>query len=141
MTERAAVEALASVPRVQERASCEDSGADDEDEDEPRRKRVKRGASGNTAASLARRRSSGPKFPPANLLPRIRVVRVTMLILVIRGEGEDLSAISFLLRAVQEVSRSSSHAAFHTDRYGRGYTVNLPSLHSAPHVGGFNCLH
>ena len=56
LTEQAAAEALVSVSRAQERASGKESsavGADDHedgDDGEPRRKRVRRGANGNTPA-------------------------------------------------------------------------------------------
>ena len=142
LTEQAAAEALVSVSRVQERASGEESGVDDDDdeeEDEPRRKRVKRGASGNTAASLARRRSARTKVSTREPTPEDK-----------DDEDDDAEAgnkrrrkgsqrdILLAESRAGSLSRSSSRAAFHMDRYGRGYTANSPSIHSAPHVGGFD---
>jgi GATA-binding protein len=143
LTEQAAAEALVSVSRVQERASGEESGPgadddDDEDEDEPRRKRAKRGANGNPA-SLIRRRSARTKVSTREPTPEDK-------------DDEDNDAdtgskrrrkgtqrdILLAESRAGSLSRSSSRAAFHIDRYGRGYTANSPSLHSAPHVGGFD---
>ena len=144
LTEQAAAEALVSVSRVQERPSGEESdgpGADDdedEDEDGPRRKRVKRSANGG-APSLARRRSARTKVSTREPTPEDK-----------DDEDDDADAgnkrrrkgsqrdILLAESRAGSLSRSSSRAAFHMDRYGRGYTANSPSLHSAPHVGGFD---
>jgi hypothetical protein len=72
--------------------------------------------------------AQGPRFPPPNLLPKMRTMRTTTLILVIRGEGRGPSAISFWPRPAQEVSGP----------IWTGYTANSLFLHSAPHVDGFN---
>ena len=145
LTEQAAAEALVSVSRVQERASGEESGGvgadddEDEDEDEPRRKRVKRGANGNAAAALVRRRSARTKVSTREPTPEDK-----------DEEDDDADTGSKRRRKGPQrdillaesragsLSRSSSRAAFHVDRYGRGYTANSPSLHSATHVGGFD---
>ena len=145
LTEQAAAEALVSVSRAQERASGEESdgpGADDDeddDEDEPRRKRVRRGANGNAPASLVRRRSARTKVSTREPTPEDK-----------DDEEDDADTGSKRRRKGTQrdillaesragsLSRSSSRAAFHIDRYGRGYTANSPSLHSAPHVGGFD---
>lgn len=143
LTEQAAAEALVSVSRVQERASGEDSDGpgddEDEDEDEPRRKRAKRGANGHPAASLARRRSARTKVSTREPTPEDK-----------DDEDDDVDTGSKRRRKGSQrdillaesragsLSRSSSRAAFHIDRYGRGYTANSPSLHSVPHVGGFD---
>lgn len=64
LAEQAAAEALVSVSHAQECASGEESGAvsaddhEDGDDGEPRRKRVRRGANGNTPASLVEERGS-----------------------------------------------------------------------------------
>jgi GATA-binding protein len=144
LTEQAAAEALVSVSRVQERASGEESGglgADDDegdDDDEPRRKRAKRGANGGPPASLLRRRSARTKVPTREPTPEDK------------DEDDDVDAgakrrrkgtqrdILLAESRAGSLSRSSSRAAFHIDRYGRGYTANSPSLHSANHVGGFD---
>ena len=145
LTEQAAAEALVSVSRVQERASGEESGGvgadddDDEDDDEPRRKRVKRGTNGNTPAALVRRRSARTKVSTREPTPEDK-----------DDEDDDAYAGSKRRRKGSQrdillaesragsLSRSSSRAAFHIDRYGRGYTANSPSLHSTSHVGGFD---
>lgn len=145
LTEQAAAEALVSVSRAQERASGEESDGpaadddEDEDEDEPRRKRVRRGANGNPPASLVRRRSARTKVSTREPTPEDK------------DEDEDDADAGNKRRRkgtqrdillaesrAGSLSRSSSRAAFHIDRYGRGYTANSPSLHSAPHAGGFD---
>ena len=115
LTEQAAAEALVSVSCVQERASGEDSGAGDEEdkgEGEPRRKR---GASGNTAASLARRKSTRTKVSTREPTPEDK-----------DDEDNDADAGSKRGRKGSQrdilaknragsLSRSSSRAAFHMD--------------------------
>ena len=145
LTDQAAAEALVSVSRAQERASGEETdgaGAeddDDDDDDEPRRKRVKRNANGTSSASLARRRSARTKVSTREPTPEDK------------GDDDDDvdtgskrrkkgSQRDILLAESRagSLSRSSSRAAFHIDRYGRGYTANSPSLHASSHVGGFD---
>jgi len=47
--------------------------------------------------------AQGLRFPPANPLPKIKMMRTTMLTLVARGEGRELSVIFFWPRVVLEV--------------------------------------
>lgn len=145
LTEQAAAEALVSVSRAQERASGEESdgaGAeddDDEDEDEPRRKRIKRAANGNPPASLTRRRSARTKVSTREPTPEDKdeVDDDADTGSKRRKKGSQRDILLAESRA-GSLSRSSSRAAFHIDRYGRGYTANSPSLHSTSHVGGFD---
>ena len=144
LTEQAAAEALVSVSRAQERASGEDSdgaGAedDDDDDDEPRRKRAKRGVNGNPPASLTRRRSARTKVSTREPTPEDKddVEDDVDTGSKRRKKGSQRDILLAESRA-GSLSRSSSRAAFHIDRYGRGYTANSPSLHSNSHVGGFD---
>lgn len=142
LTEQAAAEALVSVSRAQERASGEDSDGpddEDEDEDEPRRKRARRGANGNAPASLVRRRSARTKVSTREPTPEDKDEEEDDADTGSkrRRKGTQRDILLAESRA-GSLSRSSSRAAFHMDRYGRGYTANSPSLHSAPHVGGFD---
>lgn len=131
-----------SVSHVQEYASGGESGADGGEakgEDEPKRKGVKRGASGNIATSLARRKSTRTNVSTCEPLPEDKDDEGNDAEAGRGGgEGRGLSAIPFVMRAVREVSESSSReAAFHVDLYGRGYAANSPSLHSVPHMASF----
>jgi len=142
LTEQAAAEALVSVSRAQERPSGEESGAEDdedEDDDEPRRKRAKRGANGNPPASLARRRSARTKVSTREPTPEDKDEAEDDVDTGSkrRKKGSQRDILLAESRA-GSLSRSSSRAAFHIDRYGRGYTANSPSLHPASHVGGFD---
>ena len=143
LTEQAAAEALVSVSRAQERASGEDSDGpgddEDDDEDEPKRKRARRGANGNTPASLVRRRSARTKVSTREPTPEDKDEEDDDADIGSkrRRKGTQRDILLAESRA-GSLSRSSSRAAFHIDRYGRGYTANSPSLHSAPHVGGFD---
>jgi hypothetical protein len=125
LTEQAAAEVLVSVSRVQERASGEERAVDDdedEEEDEPRRKRVKRGANENTAASLTRRRSTRTKVSTREPTPEDDDADAGSKR---RRKGSQRDILLVESRA-GSLLRSSSRAAFHMDRYGRGYTANSP---------------
>ena len=134
LTEQAAAEALVSLSRGRKRPSDEEG----EVEDGPRRKRVKDSVHGS-APSLARRRSARTKVSTREPAPQDK-----------DDEDDDADAGNKRRRKGSQrdilladsragsLSRSSSRAAFHTDRYEGGYTPNSPSLHSAPHVGGFD---
>jgi hypothetical protein len=47
--------------------------------------------------------AQGPSLPLVNLLPKIRMTRMTTLTLIVRGKGKGLSVISSWQRAAREV--------------------------------------
>jgi hypothetical protein len=144
LTEQAAAEALVSVSRSQDRASGEDSdgaGAEDGDGDDdgPRRRRARRGANGNPPASLARRRSAArAKVSTRRPTPEDKDEAEDDVDTGSKRQKGSQRDILLAESRAGSLSRSSSHAAFHIDRYGRGHTADSPSLHSTSHVGGFD---
>lgn len=147
LTEQAAAEALVSVGRVQV-ASGEESagmGADDDDEEdeEPKRKRVRRGVGANgkvESAPIVRRRSTRTRTVTREPSPEDRDEDVDMDADIGGKRRRKGGARQDLLVDSRggSLSRSSSRAALHLDRYGRGYSSASPALHSGSNVGGFD---
>lgn len=119
-------------------------GADDDDDedDEPKRKRVRRGVTANgkvvESAPIARRRSTRTRTITREPSPEGRDEDDDMDVDV-GGKRRRKLGSGILAESRQgSLSRSSSRAAIHLDRYGRGYSTASPALHSASNLGGFD---
>jgi len=115
---------------------------DDDDDDEPKRKRVRRGVAANgkvvESAPIVRRRSTRTRTVTREPSPEGREEDDDMDVDV-GGKRRRKLGSGILAESRQgSLSRSSSRAAIHLDRYGRGYSSASPALHSATNLGGFD---
>ena len=124
MTEQAAAKALVSLSRGRKSPSDEEG----EVEDGPRRKRVKDSVDGS-APSLARRRSARTKVSTREPAPQDKDDDADAGNKR-RMKGSQRDILLAESRA-ESLSRSSSRAAFHMDRYGRSYYGYEKNKHKA----------